>query len=130
MAKIQFKHDMGDLRERTQALPDEIDRFIKAVMARQAPIATADMKENAPWTDRTGAARTGLFVTPPQTTKISDLEAIYRLVFGYSVYYGIWLELANSGRYQILIPSIIKHGKEIMANLEDLFGELERMRRR
>jgi len=129
MAKIQFKHDMSDVRERAKALPEEVDRFIKAVMARQGPIATADMKENAPWTDRTGAARVGLFVTPPTTEKISDLEAVYRMIFGYSVYYGIWLEIANSGRYQILIPSVIKHGKEIMANLEDLFSTLEEMRR-
>ena len=36
----------------------------------------------------------------------------------------IWLEVANSGDYQIILPTLRVIGRETMAQLKDLFGDL------
>lgn len=60
-------------------------------------------KENAPWRDRTGNARAGLY----GSTELRGLmrnEVVIKL--GHSMEYGVFLELARDGRYAILKPTI------------------------
>ena len=130
MARIRFeaeqlRHNLGQMRERVGDIPKQTDRIIKATMSRQGTISTASMKTNAPWTDDTGAARAGLHSINVNTRLAGD-NARYELILSHTVFYGIWLEIANSGRYQIIMPEVRKAGKQIMEDLEDLFGELER----
>lgn len=58
-------------------------------------------KQNAPWTDRTGHARQGLF---GYVLEDRDGEAL-RVRLAHSVHYGVYLELANQGRFAILQPT-------------------------
>jgi hypothetical protein len=89
---------------------DTVCRNIEAWERRQlaAVYALADnyalkseamAKRNAPWTDRTGHARQGLFgyVRKP------DNRVVVRIA--HSMSYGVFLELANSGKYAILGPT-------------------------
>ena len=89
---------------------------ITAAVRRQALLAQNYARRNAPWTDRTGNARNGLF-----TISASDQKK-HRIVLFHSVPYGIWLEVRWSGRYQIIIPTITHQGNELMNRLEDIFG--------
>jgi hypothetical protein len=73
--------------------------------------AEARMKVNAPWTNRTGAARAGLSVSV-----VVGGTAIV-LTYAHGVFYGIFLELKNQGRYAIVIPSISADGPALMASL-------------
>ena len=57
-------------------------------------------KSNAKWTDRTSNARNGLF----GTTEIAGNEV--KIYLGHSIDYGVFLELANEGKYAILKPTI------------------------
>jgi len=57
-------------------------------------------KANAKWTDRTSNARNGLF----GSTGIAGNEV--QIYLGHSVEYGIFLELANDGRFAILKPTL------------------------
>lgn len=76
------------------------------------------MKINAPWTDRTGAARTGLH------TNGGKSGGGWEIVFAHAVHYGIWLEVKYSGRDQIIMPSVRHTGRELMQDLQGLMGRL------
>ncbi|MBT9157006.1 MAG: hypothetical protein DDT37_02011 [Firmicutes bacterium] len=58
------------------------------------------VKKNAPWTDRTSNARNGLF----GSTEVRG-DTVYIRV-AHSMEYGVFLELANDGRFAILKPTV------------------------
>lgn len=78
-----------------------------------------EMKAKAPWKDVTGKARAGLFT---QTMYDGDK---YSIKFGHSVDYGIWLEIANSGKFQILMPTMLATGEILMRSFTDMLGRLD-----
>ncbi len=77
-----------------------------------------DLRQSAPWTDRTGAARRGLFSVAEQTSK--ELVTIW-LSHGHTVKYGVWLEVRWGGRYAVIEPTIQKWLPEINRLLKELF---------
>lgn len=99
------------------------DRVLVAVTAVAGRIATIMQNEarvSAPWTDRTGNARTGLFGTAERETA-RKLVVIY-LSHGADIDYGKWLELANGGTYSVIMPTIEAHLPELRAELDAIFG--------
>lgn len=92
------------------------DRVFKAILAVAKYIATRaqnEMRTNAPWQDRTGNARGGLFSVAEQAA--AELVIIY-LSHGHTIEYGIHLELDWGGRYAIIVPT-----------MENLYPEIRRM---
>jgi len=83
-------------------------------MQYESAYAVGWLKQNAPWTDDTGAARTGLVAIPFSSGKSHEI------FMAYSVYYGIWLEVANSGRYAVITPGMRVIGEKIMNDMEIL----------
>jgi hypothetical protein len=90
----------GDLPRNIRNINPYIQGRLAAATHAFAPRAEAYLKSNAPWTDRTGAARGGLTARP----EVSATE--YRVILAHGVDYGIWLEIAHSGAYAVIIPSI------------------------
>lgn len=78
-------------------------------------------KTHAPWTDRTGAARSGLHHGPVQVEggRLSRNRQ-YSITFAHTVHYGIYLELANSGRYAIIAPTYRHVGELMMRDMQGL----------
>lgn len=72
-------------------------------------------KTTAPWTDRTGNARNGLF----GGVEVKGTEVFIRL--GHSMEYGIFLELANDGRFAVLKPIIDQAVPEIYDSYKRLW---------
>lgn len=70
----------------------------------------AEMRNEAPWADRTGAARAGLTATTTQA------DGVVSLVLSHGVSYGFWLEVIQNGRFAILGPTIERHGRRITYN--------------
>lgn len=70
---------------------------------------------NAPWTDRTGNARAAL---SGASEFANDVVTLY-LYQGMD--YGKWLELANSGKYAIVLPTLEAHYNEVMKMLQEIF---------
>jgi hypothetical protein len=88
----------------TSAIEDYVDTVETALMQLAQDIAIqaqAEMKQDAPWTDRTGNARRGLFAQAVQINM--SLIRIY-LSHGPDIDYGKWLELRHAGRYAIVGP--------------------------
>lgn len=85
-----------------------------ALCADNAQRMQDDAKQNAPWQDRTRAARGGL-------TGSSDREGRYYLiVLSHTVFYGKFLELRWGGRWSIILKVINRHIGPVRAQLAAL----------
>jgi hypothetical protein len=90
------------LRPGLEALMPRIDAAVGLAFDAAEPIGTSYARQNAPWRDRTGNARNGLFAR-----HISDPLNSHTLVVYHSMPYGFWLEVRWSGRYAIIGPTTI-----------------------
>jgi len=71
------------------------------------------MKANAPWQDRTFAARRTLFTQ----VVIDDQRRLVTIRFGHGVPYGIFLELARGGKFGIISKAIDLFGPQFMRDV-------------
>lgn len=76
------------------------------------------MRDNAPWTDRTGHARQRL------TGVASTKKGGYLITLAQGVDYGIWLELAHEKRFAIIQPTILAKSEEVMRGFNKLLERL------
>lgn len=92
-----------------------IRRGVRAIALRYAPEIEAYMKANASWTDRTGNARQSL------TVEVEDAAGdMVEIILAHGVEYGIWLELAHGGAYQIIAPTLDIFAPRIWADVRAL----------
>jgi len=73
-------------------------------------------RKNAPWTDRTGNARAGLFYVVKQEP---GRVVIYLC---HSMEYGIYLELAHGGQFEVIWPTILLALERIRKDLTAVVG--------
>lgn len=107
-------------------LADALEQYGNRVLTTVAGIAqytaTAmqnDAKANAPWTDRSSNARTGLFGTS-EADFAKKVVTIY-LSHGATIDYGKWLELASSGKNAIIMRTMQAHYEPLMQMLREAF---------
>lgn len=107
MANSSFKWDRGDLGHNLDGAEKRAADFLARTTQYHALRAEAYMKSHAPWTDRTGNARSGL-ATFAATDQAADLH--FEIILYGSVNYQWWLETRwpsnGTGRYAIIIPTI------------------------
>jgi hypothetical protein len=113
-----IRWDDRALLNKLQIAPARASRALVAIMAYHAPRAQGKMRSNAPWTDRTGNARNGLFSQP-----FAD-HPRYGIILAHRVNYGIWLEVRFSGRYAVINPTVQSEGPEVMRTCETLFSRI------
>lgn len=103
------------------------DLKVKRVIAGQFKYAESEAttfaKLNAPWTDRTGNARSGLHA---KMNVINQGEA-FELIMAHTVNYGIWLEVRFSGKYAILMPTLNYIGDQLISRIASSINKLEAM---
>lgn len=115
-----FTWDSREMNRRLNRLPKEVEAAVTLVVEFQATRGEALMKTDAPWTDRTGAARSGLF-----TNALHFPGVQHQILFSHSVPYGIWLEVANEERFAVILSSVETIGTATMEQLQGLFGRLK-----
>ena len=119
----------------------------KALVAIQAAAAYVGQqmqdsaRTGAPWQDRTGNARSGLFYAVDgfgldplvgavpagaqadmtDTASVSGAKDRLVIALGHTVYYGKFLELCNGGRYAIVMSTMEAHLGTLERMLRDLF---------
>ena len=76
-----------------------------------------ESRQGAPWQDRTGNARSGLFAVAEMAAR--DIIDLY-LSHGHTVFYGRYLELNYGGKYAIIMPTILANLPELEKMLKDL----------
>lgn len=118
MGSISVTFDDKNLKSNLKTFRSRMNARVAGIMQYNAPYTTGWLKQNAPWTDRTSAARTGL------TTVAFTMGTTHELLMAYSVYYGIWLEVANSGRYAVITPAMRIVGKKVMDDMQMLIDSM------
>lgn len=116
-----FRIDLDRLDYNLKNFDRRARNGIEATMRYQAARSETWMRTNARWTDRTTNARNGLFSTVEDIDRNSWL-----LVLSHSVSYGFWLEVANSGKYAIVRPALLRANRELMQLLSRLFERMEK----
>ena len=94
------------------AAVEAVAQFIATKMQNEA-------RQGAPWTDRTGNARSGLFGAV-EAEAAQAIVTIY-LSHGHTIEYGKFLELAHGARYAIVMPTIEQNLGELKRMLDGLF---------
>lgn len=107
------------MAQNVTAYGDKVQVAIRALAEFIATKLQNEARQNAPWTDRTGNARSGLFGVVDDAAK--DLVTIY-LSHGHTIFYGMFLELSNGGKYAIIEPTIEANLPEIKRMLNDLLS--------
>jgi hypothetical protein len=114
------------LRDNCRDVKPDYEKVVDAFMTLTAVQGEARMKEKAPWRDDTGnrkdripgAARAGLF------TATSLAGSHKTILFSHGVDYGIWLEISNHGKDQIIMPTVAAMGKQLMRSLRGTLSAL------
>lgn len=119
MAKVRVDYDDKRLRRNAENFDKNVRNAIGAVVDYDAAFGEAYIKTNARWTDRTGAARSGL-----TSLSTRDHNAFY-ILMAYSVSYGIWLEVAHDRKYAIITPAMRIVGDKVMKDLQLLLDRIE-----
>ena len=107
-----------------QALPELAEEYasaihkgVLAIANRWSPQITNWMKANAPWTDRTANARQTLY------TEVADVtNQMVSLTLSHGVYYGIFLEVNNAGRFAIINPALDHFAPLIWADVQRMLS--------
>lgn len=109
----------GDLLNNVSEMPDKSKAAILAILEQEAEKLEQYMKQNRPWTDRTGNARAGL------SAKAYNSGSSYmEILLSHSVYYGVYLEYAMEKRYAIIYPTILSQGPQVLAAFNDSMRRL------
>jgi hypothetical protein len=94
-----------------------IERGIVGIANRWAPEIENYMKANAPWTDRTGNARQGLY-----TAVNHAVGSMVEIILSHGVDYGYWLEVKNGGAYAVVNPALDYFGPRIWADVRRMLS--------
>lgn len=106
------------LADNLEKYGQKIHTAVRAVAEYWSQEVQNDMRTNAPWSDRTGNARSGLFAIVDELS--SDVVEIY-LSQGHTIDYGIFLELSHAGRYAIILPTIERTLPHLKQMLDEIF---------
>lgn len=74
---------------------------------------------NAPWNDRTGAARDSLF------TNVYEQGGEIFLELAHGVDHGQWLEIIQNGRFAIIMPTLEQFAQQIFEDAGGRITELD-----
>lgn len=118
---MAFKLDWSgsSLSKNLDKMSTKLGAVVLMYSATKASEIESKMKQNRPWTDRTGLAKATLKakVSQPSSTLI-------RTTLAHGVDYGIWLELAHGKNYAIIAPTIQEEGPRIVEDLNGLMSKL------
>lgn len=102
-------------------LDDKIRRALYGTCKYWAGPTEAHARKTAPWTDRTGNARAGLFATAVKFNKNR-----FGIIVAHRMDYGIYLEKANDEEYAVIMPTIRVIGPKVQKFLTKLMDRLDR----
>lgn len=77
---------------------------------------SASAKSTRPWKDRTNVARNSI------TGSAERVGSRIRTALAIGVFYGVYLELANAGKYAIVQRTVDAHRQKFQENVKKLAG--------
>ncbi len=97
--------------------PENVMVALLAIGQRAGTEMQNQAKRDAPWTDRTGNARTGLIGT---ADKIGATQV--EIVLGHTVVYGVKLELGHGRRFAVVEATIENYLPQLEGLIREVFG--------
>lgn len=119
-AGIRWRRPPSELATAIERYGDRVLTTVAAIAQYTATQMQNDAKAQAPWTDRTGNARTGLFGTS-EADFAAKVVTIY-LSHGAMINYGLFLELGAGGRHSIVMKTMQNHYEPLMQMLREAFA--------
>jgi hypothetical protein len=114
-----FDFDPGTLGYNLEKFGHDVDRYIDRAKEEAADRGQIALKTEAPWQDHTGYARAGLWAEPYGTARDGGIR------MGHTAEYGVYLEESNDGRFQVIMPVLLKTGRAFMRSLEAMFYQMD-----
>lgn len=99
-----IKMDISDIQGNMEEMYSRLNTAVGVLAEQGAVKMQSSAKKNAPWTDRTGAARGRLSGTA------SPIPKGWRIKLAHGVSYGIYLELAHERRFAIIQQTVDRVG--------------------
>lgn len=115
----EIKIDMSKLASGVANFEKKMQIGLQMYLAAQAVALEGEMKQGAPWTNRSGDARRRLTASVERPAPAS-----FRIKLAHGVRYGVWLELAKEKKYAIIGPVIAEKSAAIFKGLETLVKKL------
>lgn len=115
-----FTFDQGSLGRNLDTFDEKVHEFIKRDLEVTASRAEVVLKTHAPWKDRTGEARQGLWCDPWW-----DNAGNYSILMGHTVDYGIYLEESWGGKFQVVMPVLVSVARGFMESLIGMLNQLD-----
>ena len=110
------------LTPRMAASLGKADAYMRQVTELYTLRSEAYARQNAPWTDRTGNARSGL--TGQGTIEGSARGARYEINLFHRAPYGIWLETRHDGRFSIINKTINAEAPQFFKTASGMFSRM------
>lgn len=117
MAQINWQVSLATLEKNILKFQATTEMKIQKLADYWAVSLADKARAGAPWTDRTGNARSGLFGA---VEKGKGRVTIY-LSHGERIDYGVYLELNHAGRFAIIWPTITDNADKVMASFRKIF---------
>lgn len=111
---MEFKVDIDDILDGLDDVDEKVMAALELYGETVALKAEGKSKSEAKWTDRTGAARQSLKGTSNRN------HNNVRVTLSHNVFYGIYLEYCNGGKYAIVEPTIDAISGEAIEGLKNL----------
>lgn len=110
--------DVERIKTNLHRLDEETKHGLALAFDVQAARSTAYMKQTAPWTDRTTAARNGLHAVA------TNRPGRFDLLLSHAVSYGIWLEVKFNGRDAVILPSLRQAVRDLQGLIDHMWRRL------
>lgn len=106
-----------------------VNKAVEDLALVYAEAIQTEARNNAPWTDQTSNARQTLrayinkkapagYPNPHQMAR--DTVVLY---LSHGMDYGKWLEIANGGKYSIIMPTLERYYPQVMASVKRIFKD-------
>ena len=117
---FELDYSSSELKKNLDKMSVKLGAVILMYSATKASEIQSKMKQNRPWTDRTGMAKALL------NAKVSQVgKNIIRITLAHGVDYGIWLEFDHGKNYAIIAPTIREEGPRLVKDLNNLMSKLQ-----
>lgn len=117
---LTIKWDDAEYKKRVSEIPDKALRDLATETERFSMIAQNHARTNAPWTDRTGNARSGLFAQPFSN------NGGFEIVLYHTMSYGIFLESRWGGKWGIIPDTVSRVSRVYTAAMTQRLAQILR----
>lgn len=117
--------DFSEIQHNLRRLMPVVDAAVSLTYDHYETVAQNQMRNYAPWTDRTGNARNGL-----RAKHEEEPLKRHELTLFHTMPYGFWLEVRWSGKYAIIGPTIYVIGPRLKRDvIQAIDAAVQRMGR-